>query len=207
MDFLKRTFPISKRDTYSENFRHLELHSNDKILDIGADTSLVLRDVFPKPVYVAVEPKKTDNLNKLRIGDELFHDTWPAKDFSHKNFDCIFLLTVLDEIKDKEKFLAGIIPHMDRQTKLFVAVRNKDFPFRLSNYVSTIDGDQIQDLGTNDYNHLVKENFIIRDVRPFLRPISFVSLKAFFKTILIRFTTVILPTKYTYMTLLELTLK
>ena len=88
MGFLKRAFPISKRDTYSKNFRHVELYESEKILDIGADTSLVLREVFSRPVYVAVEPKRTDSLHKLRFGDELFHDTWPAKDFSHKKFDC-----------------------------------------------------------------------------------------------------------------------
>lgn len=204
---IKRIFPLNKGDTYTRNFKHLNVGKKHKILDIGADTSLVLKSIFKLPEYVAVEPKKSDSDYRLGINDKLFHEKWPPKNFSYSTFDFIFLLTVLDEIEDKEAFLNTIKPHMNSETKLLIAVRNKDFPFRLSKSVSTIEGDKIPDLGLQDYKNLLSKHFKINDIKHFRRPISFINNTTMLKTILIRVLMKILPKKYTYMLLIELSVK
>lgn len=200
-------FPLNKGDTYTRNFKHLNIGKKHKILDIGADSSLVLKSIFNLPEYVAVEPKDSDSKYKLGIDDKLFHDKWPPKDFNYSTFDFIFLLTVLDEIEDKEAFLSTIKPHMTSETKLLLAVRNKDFPIRVSKSVATIEGDQIPDLGLQDYTNLLRKHFKINDIKHFRRPISFMNITSMLKTILMRAMVIILPKKYTYMLLIELSVK
>lgn len=204
---IKSIFPLNKCDTYTRNFNHLNIDEKHKILDIGADTSLVLKSIFHLPEYVAVEPKKSDSHHKLGKFDKLFHDKWPPKNFSYSTFDFIFLLTVLDEIEDKEAFLSTIKPHMNSKTKLLIAVRNNDFPFRVSKSVPTIEGNQIPDLGLQNYKNLLSKHFKIGDIKHFRRPISFINNTMMLKTILLRAFTLILPKKYTYMLLIELTVK
>ena len=200
-------FPLNKGDTYTRNLKHLSIEKKHKILDIGADSSLVLKSIFNLPEYVAVEPKKSDSAYKLGINDKLFHDMWPPKNFSYSTFDFIFLLTVLDEIEDKEAFLNSIKPHMNSETKLLIAVRNNDFPFRLSKSVPTIEGNYISDLGLQDYKILLSKHFKINDIKPFLRPISFMNNTLMLKSVLVRLLMIILPKKYTYMVLIELSVK
>lgn len=62
---IKSIFPLNKCDTYTKNLKHLNIDKRHKILNIGADTSLVLKSIFNLAEYFAVEPKKSDSHYKL----------------------------------------------------------------------------------------------------------------------------------------------
>lgn len=56
---------------------------------------------------------------------------------------------------------------MNSDTKLFIAVRDNDFPFRMSKSVPTIEGSQISDLGIQNYKNILYKHCKIDDIKHF----------------------------------------
>lgn len=194
--------PISLYKTYRHNLRHLSFRSGSRILDIGAG-SCVLKKVFNESIYTAIEPQSHDISVDFGIRDSLIKRTWPTS-LDVKSFDYIFCLTTLDEVENKKEFLLSLLPYMTSNTKLIIATRNSDFWFRLNRSVKTLQNTEIEDLSVFEYQTLLKDSFIITDIRKFMRPILFLRVNLFFKTSLLRFLHYILPLRYNYMIMFEL---
>ena len=67
-------------------------------------------------------------------------------------------LTTLDEVKDKNNFLQGVYNLSSRQTKIFIAVRNKDWLLSRHNEVQGVTGDILKDLNVKEYKELFYKN-------------------------------------------------
>lgn len=195
----------SKISAYRRNFRFLNVKEKINVLDIGAGSCL-LRKIFSDNIkkYVAFEPKHYSSHELyLKKNDILIKDYFPL-DFGEKeHFDYIFALTVVDEIKSKSTFLQAIKMHANRNTRIFIAVRNLDFPLRKNVYVTGSSGEVIQDLSIADWRKLFSDYEIVAE-RTFIRPLLNEKISTTMKLAIIRIIDWIMPTCKSYMVLFEL---
>lgn len=139
----------------------------------------------------------------LQDSDILIHDYFRSDSADNNHYDYIFALTVLDEVESKSSFLQAIKMNADQDTRIFVAVRNLDFPLRKSGYVTSANGDLIQDLSIDEWRRLFSDYKIITE-RTFVRPLLNENIITTVKLIIIRILDWVLPTNKSYMILFEL---
>ena len=106
----------------------------------------------------------------LQDSDILIHDYFRSDSADNNRYDYIFALTVLDEVESKSSFLQAIKMNADQDTRIFVAVRNLDFPLRKNGYVTSSSGDLIKDLSIDEWRRLFSDYKIITE-RTFVRPL------------------------------------
>ncbi len=194
-----------KVSTYKKNLSFIKLKSTSSVLDIGSGTCL-LRLILPtQAIYTAFEPGSYPNQALyLRPTDKLIKDYFNSIFLTDEDkFDYIFALTVIDEIQAKRRFLEEIKRHTHTKTKIYVAVRNRDFPLRRKNYVKNSHGNDVRDLSCTEWRDIFRDYRIISE-RKFKRPLLNSNIVTSIKLLLIRLTDYILPIEKSYMILFEL---
>lgn len=195
----------SKITAYRSNFRFLNLKKKITVLDIGAGSCL-LRKIFSNTIktYVAFEPQYySEQKMYLHDSDILIHDYFRSDSADNNHYDYIFALTVLDEVESKSSFLQAIKMNAGQDTRIFIAVRNLDFPLRKNGYVTNSSGDLIQDLSIDEWRRLFSDYKIISE-RTFVRPLLNENIITTVKLIIIRILDWVLPTNKSYMIMFEL---
>ena len=194
-----------KASTYKKNLSFIKIEPTSSVLDIGSGTCL-LRSILPtQAIYTAFEPGYYPNQALyLRPTDKLIKDYFDSIFLTDEDkFDYIFALTVIDEIQDKHRFLKEIKRHTHTKTKIYVAVRNRDFPLRRKNYVKNSHGNDVRDLSCTEWRYMFRDYRIITE-RKFKRPLLNSNIVTSIKLFLIRLTEYILPIEKSYMILFEL---
>jgi len=95
----------------------------------------------------------------------------------------IISLTTLDEVTDQNSFLKEINKLCSESTKVYIAVRNSDWVFFRKKRLKTIDGDEINDYGLEEYKKKFNENGfdilrIDKSSRPILTSFTYNGLKS-----------------------------
>ena len=139
----------------------------------------------------------------LHDSDILIHDYFRSDSADNNHYDYIFALTVLDEVESKSSFLQAIKMNAGQDTRIFIAVRNLDFPLRKNGYVTNSSGDLIQDLSIDEWRRLFSDYKIISE-RTFVRPLLNENIITTVKLIIIRILDWVLPTNKSYMIMFEL---
>ena len=140
---------------YRLNYRAFireNIEKNDRVLEIGSGLG------FMKPLVIAegafykgIEPiESVHKISKKLYGKECFFNEQLEKNCNDDiSFNKILSMTVLDEINDKASFVEKIKSYCNNETKILLAVRNADFPFRRGTKVTS----SFNNVITNDLSY------------------------------------------------------
>ena len=190
---------------YRLNYRAFireNIEKNDHVLEIGSGLG------FMKPLVIAegafykgIEPiESVHKISKKKLyGKECFFNEQLEKNCNDDvSFNKILSITVLDEINDKASFVEKIKSYCNNETKILLAVRNADFPFRRGTKVTS----SFNNVTTNDlsygewiklFNSFEPEDFISQqDQQAF---VDILNIRWRVKNILIRFLDLFLSLK------------
>lgn len=200
--FLK-AIEFMKVRTYASNLSSILINDGCSILDVGAG-SFVLRRIYSskKIEYIAFEPSyRKAHEAFLKAGDTVYQSYFDPTELEDHKFDYIFMLTVLDEIENKEKILDELKVHMHQDANLIIAVRNADFPMRLSSKVlERSENRMIADLEFDSWIKLF-EDFDIIKCEKFSRPILSENFSVIIKQIILAIVEKFIPLEKSYMIL------
>tara|TARA_B000000565_G_scaffold230156_1_gene188290 strand:- start:418 stop:1083 length:666 start_codon:yes stop_codon:yes gene_type:complete len=193
---------------YRLNYRAFireNIEKNDHVLEIGSGLG------FMKPLVIAegafykgIEPiESVHKISKKLYGKECFFNEQLEKNCNDDvSFNKILSITVLDEINDKASFVEKIKSYCNNETKILLAVRNADFPFRRGTKVtSSFNNVTTNDLSYGEWIKLFNSlNLRILSVNKINRPLlTSLTLDGGVKNILIRFLDLFLSLKKNYM--------
>ncbi len=184
---------------YDKLVKDLLANSNGKVfLDIGSGLGFLnpLVEKY-KGRYVGLEPREDalqfakDKYNGECFFRGFFPDDLP-KNISEQMMQdegggVIVSLTTLDEVPNKDNFLEGIYNLSQRSSKIFIAVRNKNWLLSRNSDVQNEFGDCLEDLSIEQYKQLfLKNKFDIIDIVKTPRPLITSFTKNGIKNLIIR---------------------
>ncbi len=168
-----------------------------KVLDIGCGLGF-LKPLFDKKniCYLGVdESHETIEIARQLYGTESFRNvSFAANLLGEKKFDFAILLTVLDEVTEKEQFLMELYKVLADHGWAYIAFRNSDFPMRKPKAA------EVPDMSFREYKKLFeKAGFKVLDqgvfYRPWLTGFSFLGVK----NVVYRVISYFLPSSLGYM--------
>lgn len=204
---------IKIQDSYRKQYQillsRLNVVTGTKVLDIGSGLGFIKPMVESKGgIYLGVEPDKAsyDAACELYGHDGFIMGFFPEAIPINK-FDLILVLSCVDEVPDKLRFLEGIRLILDQgDCKAYIAVRNKSFFVNRFKTSKMMKGRSARSLiGAQDLTPTAWENLfqlsglVVIDKGKFLRPWITGFTITGLKNIAYKIMSLILPLNYSYM--------
>lgn len=199
---------------YRLNYKKLiqeNIQANDNVLDVGSGLGFLKPLVISQGAfYQGFEPreyvyKAAQNL----YGIKNFYNKALDKNHSNIFFNKIISITVLDEVDEKLGFIKNIKSYSNNDTKIILAVRNADFPFRRGvNVMSSFNNTVTKDLGYTEWIEFFNSvDLQILSVKKINRPLVTSLTSNGIKAAIIRFLDLFLNIKKNHMLCFILSVK
>jgi SAM-dependent methyltransferase len=216
-DLENKKIQDSYRKQYQPLLSSLNVVTGTKVLDIGSGLGFIKPMIESRGgIYLGVEPDKASYDAACELyGHEGFIMGFFPDAISINKFDLILVLSCVDEVPDKLRFLEGIRLILDQgDCKAYIAVRNKSFFVNRFKTTEVMKGRSARsligarDLKSTEWENLFQSSGLViiekgKFLRPWITGFKIVGIK----NIAYKLLSIILPVNYSYMLYYILDLK